>query len=1352
MRGFFASPVVAAILAFLALIVVSLVIWFVGPLVAIGDLHPLQDVGLRVSVICLLLVLVILWLLKWSLSIVGVACVCLLLWHAGPLLALGAWHPLELVWVRVMCIGVVLVLYAAWGVYKVLALMRSDEAFARKLLRKDDKSPKALAREEVRVIKDKAGKAVGQLRQMHLTVAGGAGSMWSFLRRVVEGKRYLYELPWYMIIGTPGAGKSSVLLNSGLQFPVAEQMGVASAQLTLSQSAGTQNCAWWFTNEAVLIDTAGRFTNPQDGRSQQASGDDAPEASDEQRNVAEWQGFLRVLRQVRPRAPINGALLAVDVSKLLVEDAAKSMLHAAQLRARLNELREQLGIRFPVYVVLTKTDLLRGFAEYFGSLTSEARTQVWGFTLPWQDGGPLAEAPVLASQLEQELRALQSRIAQGVAIRLQEEFDLDRRQALYVFAQELAAVIPSLVTLLDAVFADSRYDTTQLTHSLRGVYLTSAMQYDERAVTADQQALVPRLMHALARVTGGATKAVQPDGTRSFFMTDVFKRVVFPEAHLVKPNLRWEARFRLARLTGHALVIFLFFWISSGLMLSQSNNQQYLSDVGAKTEALTDKMRGLLTQRDSARMLEVLGMAQELPTHSGLDLVNPPLSYAYGLYSAEPVVAASHHAYGDLQDRLILPVVVGRMETVLRNAVQDQDAKVAYDTLHVYMLLHDKEQFTASTTAAQEVRKWVLQDWQEGVQTDEQSATAKPLEKSLAATFNNSAAMVSYLQDMFSGKRVVQSGTSRNDALVRQVRTFLDTTPANERLYERTKASLIEVVPQDFTLVRALGPQAGTLFSLASGNPLEAGVPGLFTYDGYHEIFAKKLKELVVQAQAEDAWVMGRTGNVAALKDDEKLALVEDIRRQYLEEYAQLWTEFLADIRVVRADSGRTLSFELNMLRQLAAPDSALVRLARMAARETTLSRSLQTRSTEEKSLFDKAGEQLDSKTNKLNQNLGLRPEQRFERQYVDSQFGALREVVTGQGEGGDGQGAPKVALEKITSLLGEYYTSLVIADSAISGGNLPPSGEEAATKIKIEASKLPAPFREVLMGASANGADKISQASVSILRVQAQAQMDRLVGMMNQMVVEPCRRSIAGRYPFAATTQEVAIEDFNAFFGAGGTADEYFNKYLASLVDTSDRPWRYKSPTLAASAEPAAAAAGAARAPTTGPTMMGELLKLMAQYGPAPDVFAQVGQIRDAFFKDPGAKRMAWKLDVSVQSLDPSVTELVMDFDGQTQRYAHGPRQALAVQWPGPRSGTMAEISAQPRIKWDTSTVSARGPWALMRLMEQGRTIPSASAGKVAVEFLFDNRRSVLEVSSSGVNPLSSSLLRSFNCSGKTS
>jgi type VI secretion system protein ImpL len=1370
MARFFSSAVVRALLAFAAFVLVALAVWFIGPLIALGEWKPLASVGLRITTVCLMLVLVIFALLGWSLSAIGVTCLGLLVWHAGPLLMLGNWRPLESLTARAIAVGAIALVYAVWAVCMLWRHMRDDATFAARVLGWGKASPKELAREEVREIGAIVHRAMAQLRQMHLTMAGGAGSLWSGLRRVVEGKRYLYELPWYMIIGSAGVGKTSVLLNSGLKFPLAEQMGAASAQRTLAQDAGTLNCAWWFTNEAVLIDTAGRYTHSEDSGAGIAvaappADDAAPMPPAHLKNAAEWRGFLGVLRRVRARAPINGALVAVDVGQLLGEDDAQTVSHAARLRARLAELRQELGIRFPVYVVLTKADLLRGFSTYFGGLTTEARAQVWGFTLPWNAPGA-ATAPPVTAYAERELLALHRRIADGVATRLQEEFDENRRRDLYLLPHELRALIPRLLVLLDAVFSDSRYDTTQNTHALRGVYFTSAQQYDNRTVTVDRGALVARLGRALqgwvsrGLVAGGSATAndahatpgalANPSGTRSFFMADLLSRVVFPEAHLVKPNLQWEARFRLLRLAGHALVFVLFAWLASALTLSHANNRAYLAEVAARTESLATGLKKLDTNPGTARTIEALDLARDLPAHAGLDLAAPSLSYLYGLYTAEPIIEAARTAYGGLQDRLILPVLTQRMEAAMREAVDTDDSERAHDTLYVYLLLHDAARYGASPQSAQAVRAWVLSDWQEGMAADSEASEEEDGAQEgmgLAAAFGNSSAMLAHLEDMFSSQRAVQSPTVQDEGLVRRVRGFLDATSRSERLYQRTKAALMPDAPPDFTLVRALGPQAGAVFSRASGDTLEKGVPGFLTYDGYHALFAKRLPEMVSVAMKDDAWVMGRAAPVAGPKQPvadavtdpaEVSALVEDIRRQYLIEYADAWTAFLADIRVISAESGGSLAFELNVLRQLAAPDSPLTRLARMAARETTLSRSLQVQSEEEKSLFDKAAEQVGKKAAQVTQDLGLRPEQRAQRQLVDERFAALREVVTGQREGTALPGG-KSALDGISNLLNEYYTALVVADAAIGAGALPPAGVEAATKMKIEAGKLPAPFREVLLGLSANGSGKVAEGAASILRVQARAQVDRLVGMLALTVGEPCKRNLAGRYPFTASAQEVAVDDFNAMFAAGGAADEYFKKYLATLVDTSSRPWKYKSPSLAATD----AASGA----PSGPTLNSELLKLLATHGPNPDFFAQVEQIREAYFKEPGERRMAWKLDVSVQTLEASVMELLMDLDGQVQRYAHGPVQALQVQWPGPRGGTMAELAVQPRIKPDSSVIALRGPWALLRLMERGRVTPGASAGRVAVEFQFDGRRAVLDIGSSGANPLSSKLLQNFTC-----
>jgi type VI secretion system protein ImpL len=1314
-------------LAFIAMVVLALAIWFVGPLLAVDGLRPLAPAGVRVTFIVLLLVLGILWLVSGPYSLVGMAALCLLLWQAGPLLEIGAAKPLAPAWVRVAIIGAILLLYALYWLYRLWQALRNNEDLLARVLGfgkgvgKDE-----TGREEIKTVTAAVTRALAQLKGMR-----GRGG----LRRLLEGRRYLYELPWYMIVGSSGAGKTTALLNAGMQFPLARQMGNASRRVVFKSEGGTLHCDWWFANEAVLIDTAGRYTTQE---------------SNPVTDPVEWRGFLGLLRKHRTRAPLNGVIVALNAAELLTMTEMERAEHAGMVRDRLTDLRQELGIRFPVYVVVTKMDLLRGFSEYFQSLTSEGRMQAWGFTLPF-NGMKNARTTMqvretLRAQVEAELALLKDRLADGLRARLNEEFDVERRKRLFALPQELAGLAVPLVPMLDEIFLVSRFDRTQLHDTLRGVYFTSGVQA-RMELPADPGTLIQRLQRSLGLSPPSnphAAGTAPGRGQQGFFIQDLLTKVIIPEAHLVRPNLRWEFRFRLLRLMGHALAVVIFLWLASALAVSFGNNRQYLGTVGQRTDVLAGQVRALLGNFKPAGVPDVLNGASELPGYTGLDIDNPPGSFLYGLYTVPPVLAATGETYAQLQDHTLLPTILQRMEAVLAQSMKDGDAKTAYETLRVYKLLHDKDRYMKG--GAQDVRNWVLKDWE---QADS------------AAAFGGRASMVGHVTALFSGERAVQAASLPNEALVRAVQDFLNANTSTQRVYERAKAAMLPDAPQEFTLVRAVGPQAGTVFSRAGGLPLEKGVPGLFTYDGYHDIFSKRLPEFVGQAIDDDAWVMGRGGAGpldAAARKLQDAPLLDDIRRQYLSEYAQQWEAFLESIRTVGGSdtTGTSLGFDLGVLRQFAAPDSPLARLARAAARETTLSRPLVVGTQEEKGFLDKASDELSKKTGAIGRNLGIRAEERLEKQIVDNRFAALREVVTGQpdiGAGNLGAAGAKPGLEAISGLVNEFYTLLVVADTALAAGSLPPGGAEIGARLKLEAGKLPAPLREVLTALATSGGDKVVLGATGILRNQAQQQLDRIMGLMAMQVGEPCKRGVEGRYPLAAVAQDASIEDFTLVFAAGGAADEFFNKYLASYVDTSVRPWRYKDPNMAnAMAGVEGVAGGAAPAtPSTGPTLLGELLKLLAQSGPNLDAFYRAQQIRDLFFRDAGGKKLAWKMDLRVLELEPSITDLLIDIDGQGQRYIHGPVQAFTVNWPGPRGGAMAEITANPRISGPTSTFLANGPWALFRLLEKGRIVNTATPGRLSVEYAFDGRKALIDISAgSQPNPLNSDVLKGFRCPGR--
>ncbi len=1190
-------------LAIVGVLVLALLVWFVGPLVSFDTLRPLASVGSRVVTIALLLMLLVLWLVNWSMSIIGISVLCLAIGFVTPLLALGDVHPFAPLWVRLTLIGFILLVYALYGLYRLWRALRMDEQLLRRFLhpRGEEVPVAGEIKADLRTVNHIVTQAIRQLRQLRVDMPG-----W---RKIFEGKRFLYELPWFMVVGSPGDGKTTALLNTGLQFPLAEQMEQTSRILTMP-GGGTLHCDWWFTNEAVLIDTAGRY----------ARHDDGGEASAAQRNAGEWQGFLGLLRKHRPGAPLNGVILTLNVADLTAQSPA-----------------ERLTLR----------------------------------------------------------------LDQGLDTRLQEEYDLKSRQRLYTFPREFAALGEPLLEAIEQIFLDSKFDATQLNNTLRGVFFTSAAQAQADAV-ADQLSIWQRFVRAIKTARGESSASLPhalPDGNRSYFLHDLLTQFIFREAHLVEPNLQWAWCYRLLRLGGHLLVLVLAFLLWQGMQTSQQTNGDYLNEISARATRLDGEVKAYTGKPAMAPVPALLDSARELSAWPELDPDAPPLTWRYGLYSVPPVTDSVASLYNRLLDQLLLPPLVKRMEYVLADAIARQDSKAAYDALRIYLLLNLDKDHEDKYNAA-EIQSWVINDLGNS---------------DSVAGFGGRAAVLTHIEALFDGSRVVHSPYEKDEALIRQARAFLDGHTSTERIYARALAAMESEAPQEFTLVRAVGADAGTVFVRSNGAPLDRGVPGIFTREGYRELFDKRLPEFVAAATANDGWVMGRESTPKKLTDSlrsqipgQEQSVAREVRRLYLTEYARRWQDFLDSIHSINSageEGSSGLAYDLQVLRTLASPDSPLMRLGKAVVEQTTLVPPPDPQA-RQKQLAQRASGNAGKvvQTAKLFQD--IHPEERLEKTLVDDRFAALREVIAGRTDGGQ-SGGGTMQIASLLTMLNEYYTQLTIADSALAAGTLP-ARITAADKLQLEAAKLPAPLKNILLDLTKQGTRKINAGTGDVLNTQMEAMMG-----------DDCRDAIDGRYPFADSPQEVSAEDFNRIFASGGVLDAFWSKQLAPLADTASDPWRYK--------------------PTEGN---------MTLQGPDLMPFQQAKQIRSVFFNSEGGKKFSWSMQISVVDMDPAITELVIDIDGQVLRYAHGPDRPLKVTWPGPRNGSMAEITASPRIRQDTSTLLTGGPWALFHLLDAGMVQETAVRGRQLVEYDFDGRRVVLEITAGrDFNPVSRELLQNFSC-----
>ncbi len=303
-------------------------------------------------------------------------------------------------------------------------------------------------------------------------------------------------------------------------------------------------CDWWFTETAVLIDTAGRYTT-QD--------------SDAAVDKAGWLAFLGLLKRTRARQPLNGVLVAIALSDIAAAPAPERLAHARAIRRRVKELYDQLGVRVPVYALFTKADLVAGFTEFFDDLDRERRSQVWGVSFPLNK----SEAGT-AGLFGGEFGLLVERLNQRLLDRLQAERSPDRRSLIAGFPAQVASLATPLGEFITEAFGGSRLDPAPV---LRGVYLTSGTQ---------EGTPIDRLTGAMARSFGidaQRAQSLRPEQGRSYFLSRLLKEVIFGEAMLVSRDPAQIRRNLMVRAGAAAIALLVALAGVSALVQTRQANQ-----------------------------------------------------------------------------------------------------------------------------------------------------------------------------------------------------------------------------------------------------------------------------------------------------------------------------------------------------------------------------------------------------------------------------------------------------------------------------------------------------------------------------------------------------------------------------------------------------------------------------------------------------------------------------------------------------------------------------------------------------------------------------------------------------------
>ncbi|VXB13881.1 putative lipoprotein [Burkholderia sp. 8Y] len=1137
---------------------------------------------------------------QW-ITLAGVAALLVLVWFEGPLVAYAGRAPLETQRSRFIAMAV---LAAAW-----FLLWGARLAAARLVNRRflsdvggesggssgSGEQAQSAANEELAALRERFDDALATLRQARMKGA--------------NGRQWLYQLPWYMFIGAPGTGKTTALSHSGLRFPLRDKLGGDA----IGGVGGTRHCDWWFTDDAVLLDTAGRFTT-QD--------------SDPHADQSAWTGFLQLLRKYRPRRPLNGVIVTLSAADLIRQDDAARDAHVRAIRGRLKELNERLGMRFPVYVVVTKCDLVAGFTEFFDDLGEKERAQVWGITFPFDESdkpGKAAGAQQALAAFPAEFDALGARLRARVIERMQRETDMTRRARIHGFAQQFAGLEPAITRFLGDTFHGTRFEASPL---LRGVYFTSGTQHGrpiDRTISALAQSLGTKRDAASARDASG----------RAYFIERLLKDVVFAEAGLAGANARLERRRAWLRRGALALVGVTLALALAGMTVSYQRNRAFVADFARQTEHVRQLAREANASSDPLAVLPLLDAARALP--GGYADAGKPVPWLtrLWLYQGDKLGQEARVTYRRLLDQTLLPLVVGKLTLELRDSANANAndapgaAEYRYDALRTYLMLGDPHHYDANA-----VRAHMLAALSRNANAGQKSA----LDTHLAALFD---------------KTRFDPSLPLDAALIKDARAALTALPLSQRIGNRVDRELTQANVAAFSASTAAGPKAPLLLRRASGASLTDGVAGAYTRAGYAVYL--RLRDTALADVAGDAWVLGRDDLPQTA--DGLATLRAALDQRYFDAAIRAWDALLDDITTTPAAS---LADSARIANALSAPDSPLARLIVAAARETTLGASPATTA-------------------------------------VDDHFDALHRLA---GKPGD-----PASLERAFAPLKDAAVYLDAADAARRLGQAAPAGD-ALGKLRLAGQTSPAPLTAVTASIAAAGTSLVEG-----------GERARLVAQWNASVGPLCHKALDGRYPLVrASSRDAAADDFARLFAAGGLIDDFFQKNLAALVDTSKPVWQWRA----------------------GVSPAGLPRDALAQ-------FQRAAQIRDAFFGD-GGRTIAVRFRVKALALDASVAHVNVDIDGQQFAVSPDGAQSALLQWPGSKSTGRASAQFDPATS--DAAFQASGPWALLHLIDAGKLDATREPDRYTLTLQSAGRRAVLELdANSVVNPFRRAPLEQFRC-----
>lgn len=1112
---------------------------------------------------------------KWTICFIGFLALGFLIWFGGPLIAVAGNEPLGSGMSRVLLMTVILLLFVIWQFYRQRRDDRRNQQSVQSLLDGEDTSgDDDESQREVDTLKERIVRALEVLKKS--SIGGGQG---------------VYSLPWYVLIGPPGTGKTTALHNSGLEFPLKDKLG----DDPLAGVGGTRHCDWWFTNKAVLIDTAGRYTT-QDSSSSKDS--------------RAWLGFLGLLKKYRTKRPINGAIVTVSLASLIQQTKTERNLHARAIKQRILELRNQLGMQFPTYVVLTKADLVAGFSEFFADLGPSEREQVWGITFPL--AAENKEAGVVGL-FNREFHGLLKRLQNRLKQRLQQEHSMDKRTLIYEFPKQMHLLQAAIDDFLKEIFTPNAFEQAPM---LRGVYIASATQNGKP---------IDRVMAETSTGLGlGSVPLTQQSGeSRGYFIKRLLEDIIFPEQFLGSVNLQHQKRTRIVRRVAIACSCLALMVCSTLWYNSYAWNKQLVDQSqAAVTEYQQIVDPGLDEKTDIYTLCHALNVLRDMPAGFAQDITKLDV-HRMGLYQGDKIGQPSEKAYS----RALQGAYGAYLTDVLKEEMilNEEYLEYLYETLKTYLMIYDPEH-----REVEHIYGWF----------DAYFERYFPGEVNQDLRRN----LMAHTRNLFDNGQIA---VAVDEQSIAQARSVLTEMPLAHRAYQRLRLEFLSSHVPDFKLSDVLGRKGRDIIVRPSGLPLNEGIPGLYTYNGYHGLFRIESNRIVKRLM-EDSWIYGDS---LSLDEATRDAVEKTVDELYSSDFIDAWNNLLGDLKIKPFSSlqeGLVLSKALTSAER---PVQSLIAALQKELRLTDVPLSENTKAAGEVAgkVADVALRKQKQKLNRFLPASAPNLNVKLPGAELEAEFESLLSIGESEFEG----------MHLSFTNLRDYLSQLAESDHKEAYTSMNDEGSQRSLSDALAQTRksLPAPFGHWVKG--------LSSQTTALARQGARVHVNEI---WKDNVYSEYRQAIKGKYPFSSSSEDdVSLKDFARFFGYGGTMDQFFDHYLKSAVDTSKRTWTLER-SIGISAR-------------------------------SLQVFQQARRIRDVFF-EPGETMPRVEFALKPVSLDSHIRTFRFAFEGQELVYRHDPPRPVHFIWPTQKRHDV-RLDFIPPNSGHSISKDYQGSWGFFRMLD---------------------------------------------------